>query len=1177
MARKYNFGAELRSVADGFETTYGYSGTGGNAIDTTIKRSGGASYKVTSSATDSNFLVRYVLAADGVMYTQLWVYFSALPGANLAILQYLDATDTTWRATIAVKSDGTLVLQRGNIGATQIGSPSAAMATGVFHCIALKCEDGHGSAEIEAKLNGTVFASETNAATFNSGVIYFGACNNVASAVFYIDDLVVNDNSGSVNNGYPNTNEALVLALPTGAGDSAATTGIFSYINEIPPSDTATSGSTMIELDNNPTTAEYAMTDSGTLGIQTTDTITNVQVLARIREDTTGATNYALRIKSAASGSVTETSFVDCGNATPRTNPSGTVAHALPLISETDPTTGVAWTPTGTNSIDNMQAGVKTTDGTPDTWCLWLGAYIGYIPTPKDQTITGKARVTVTVDRTQTGKGRVETRVDRTQTGVSRVTVTVDRTTTGKGRVEKTVDQTISGVANIATSDVEALKTITGKGRITQTVDTTQTGRARVEVTTDRTQTGKGDILRTTDQTITGVGRVQKTVDTTITGVSRVEKTVDATQTGIARVTATVDRTQTGKAAILRTTDQTITGKGRIERTVDATINGVANISNNTDRTTTGVARITVTVDRTISGTSRISRTVDQTTTGVARIAVTVDATMTGKARIEKTVDQTTTGIARVQQTVDRTIQGVGNISANTDRTIAGIGRVEKTVDATQTGKGRIEKTVDATITGVGNVSNNTDRTQTGVARVTNYALGANLVTNGFFTSVPTFTAATTTNARWLDGTAGGAATNAGGWNYFWTKSGTTSAELHDTGGFHNGGYLLGKILAPGSYFEVRNGATGYFGASGFPLIPGKAYRASARMKSENVSGSAADGQYVQLLCAKADGSNASQEFSVTSRITINKEWTYYYVDFIAGVNSYWAHLEARSYGHNGAATLVGDFHFAELQVMDLDQAIQGKSRITATVDRTQTGKGRVEATVDRTTTGLARIQRTIDQTIQGIARITAEVLQTTQGKAAIQRTTDQTILGQGRVERTVDQVQTGVGRIQLTTDRTQTGIARVVVTVDRTQAGRARIELTVDRAITGVAAIVQELFRTITGIARIQRTVDQTQSGTARITAEVLRTQSGKGSVQREVLQTISGVARIFLFDRDALPTIVLPKTTPPTTILAATVPPRTTLKTEVPQSVPLKKTDQKTFLGRIDGGQIVLQSVRQ
>lgn len=380
MARQYTSGAEWQSNTDGVEITYGYSGTAGRAIDTTTIDGGLASYKFTGSVVDSNFNARYVLAADAAMWTKIRIYFTAFPTVlDSAILQHLDATDTTWRATIAIKSDGTLVLQRGNIGAAQIGSPSSALSLNTWYTIELKSEDGHGSAEIEARLNNSVFASETNAATFNAGVIYFGCCNNAGGEVFYIDNIAVNNNAAGGNEtAYPTAGK-VVLAKLTGAGDNAATSGVYSYANEVPPSDTCTaSGTDMLELDTTTTIGDYNVTNSSTLGIDSYDTITLIEPIIRVREETSGASNYALRIKSAASGTVSESSLVDAGNTTVRTNPTGTVAFTNRLVSYTDPTTGVAWTPTGTNSVDNMQIGVKTTDGNPDIWVPNLAALIEY-------------------------------------------------------------------------------------------------------------------------------------------------------------------------------------------------------------------------------------------------------------------------------------------------------------------------------------------------------------------------------------------------------------------------------------------------------------------------------------------------------------------------------------------------------------------------------------------------------------------------------------------------------------------------------------------------------------------------------------------------------------------------------------------------------------------------------
>lgn len=182
----------------------------------------------------------------------------------------------------------------------------------------------------------------------------------------------------ALHTSYPGSGK-VVVAVPSAAGDSAATTGVYSYINEIPPSDTATSGSTMIELDVNPTIAEYQVTDSGTLGIPENALINCVSVLARLREETAGTTNYYLRLKSVSGGFTHVSPLFDCGDATTvRTNPNGTTAFGNPFTITQDPSTGVPFTPTGTYSIDNMQVGVGTTDGSPDTWVLGLYAMIEY-------------------------------------------------------------------------------------------------------------------------------------------------------------------------------------------------------------------------------------------------------------------------------------------------------------------------------------------------------------------------------------------------------------------------------------------------------------------------------------------------------------------------------------------------------------------------------------------------------------------------------------------------------------------------------------------------------------------------------------------------------------------------------------------------------------------------------
>jgi len=221
----------------------------------------------------------------------------------------------------------------------------------------------------------------------NSTSVSWGIVDSTTADI-YIDDLCVNDSAAGGNcNTWPGGSK-LVLALPTGAGDFAAEVGTASSINEIPPSNNSTGSSDRIELQTTTSKADFAMTDSGTLGIGSGDTIVSTYGLVREAEATSGTTNYTLRLKSAASGTVVASASVDGGTNAIRTNPGGT-AFALLFVTYVDPTTGVAWTPTGTNSIDNMQYGAATTDGSPDTWVLWLGLYIEYIPAaPSNITVT---------------------------------------------------------------------------------------------------------------------------------------------------------------------------------------------------------------------------------------------------------------------------------------------------------------------------------------------------------------------------------------------------------------------------------------------------------------------------------------------------------------------------------------------------------------------------------------------------------------------------------------------------------------------------------------------------------------------------------------------------------------------------------------------------------------------
>jgi hypothetical protein len=368
--RLFTSGFELQSVTAGIE----FSNKAGNpAIDTTIKHSGNASMK---SMASGDFLSHQVTSATG---SELWSRVYIYPASNTtSVFAISDGNlDGVW---LVMNTNGTLELWNADndVLTTQIGSASAALSLNTWYRLEVYLESVGTTWKASARVNGVTFTSTSSiaAAGSSSGMTIWPGVYGSAATVYY-DDIAVNDVFGSFQYSWPG-NGGVVVLVPNAAGDSNCTTGDFSMVAEIPPSNTATSGSTMCELDTNTTTAYFNVTNSATAGIGSSDYISLVSILSRIREDTSGATNYFMGIKSASGGTALKTTAVDAGNTTVLTNPNSTTAFGIPAVYYTDPTTANAWTPTGTNSLDNMQIGVGTTDGNPDTWALGEYAMVEY-------------------------------------------------------------------------------------------------------------------------------------------------------------------------------------------------------------------------------------------------------------------------------------------------------------------------------------------------------------------------------------------------------------------------------------------------------------------------------------------------------------------------------------------------------------------------------------------------------------------------------------------------------------------------------------------------------------------------------------------------------------------------------------------------------------------------------
>lgn len=310
MARIWSTGFELQSMTAGASpieigTT---AGSAAPAISTAVKRSGAASVYMDANANVSYFTKQY--APTGTPITDLYIRFylrvAARPSTIARIIQLTNASATV--ASIYLNTDGTLEFWDGyNVG--QIGSDSSALSNDTWYCIEMKvCENGGGN-KMEARIDGTSFASTTSGPTNTGGsyLVYIGFLDTCTGDVYY-DDIAINDTTGSFQNSWPNDGEIIHLR-PSAAGDNTEwDSGTYASIDEITPNDATD------YIATNDTTNDLfdANIDATPAGLEYTDSIACVSVGVRVTlsSATSDDPTFVLRIKAAASGTVEESSAI---------------------------------------------------------------------------------------------------------------------------------------------------------------------------------------------------------------------------------------------------------------------------------------------------------------------------------------------------------------------------------------------------------------------------------------------------------------------------------------------------------------------------------------------------------------------------------------------------------------------------------------------------------------------------------------------------------------------------------------------------------------------------------------------------------------------------------------------------------------------------------------------------
>lgn len=379
-ARLWTSGFELQSTTAGEEWT---TTTNSPSISTSVKRSGEASLRCNPTAASA--YIEQVFSTNGMgedsAYVRFYVYIASAPNAQEDIFRF--GSDSFGdQVAVRINTNRTLEFWEIGLGNGQLDGDSFALELNTWYRIEMSYEVDTWTMRID----GVTIANDTSSSYENADASYIMlGCVTSTTADFYFDDVAINDANGSAQTSYPGVG-SVVHALPNAQGDNdpdgarddtctTSSANCYQELDETDPDD----ATTFIDLDSTNVIGDFNMQDSSSVGINSYDIITLVDIGYRAREEISLATQFRTRIKSASGGTTSSGSIVDLGSTVWRTNANaGNDNMRNRHVSYTDPTTGIAWTPTGTNSIDNMQVGVTIADSDDvDVSALW--AMVEYI------------------------------------------------------------------------------------------------------------------------------------------------------------------------------------------------------------------------------------------------------------------------------------------------------------------------------------------------------------------------------------------------------------------------------------------------------------------------------------------------------------------------------------------------------------------------------------------------------------------------------------------------------------------------------------------------------------------------------------------------------------------------------------------------------------------------------
>jgi len=516
MSRLFSSGFELQSVSNGIEwdTT-----TGSPTINTTIKRSGSASLR--SSVIGAQAYITHQYAATAGItnsYYRFYLYVHTATDELDTIFLLNSAVTSTDIVSIKLNTNRTLELWKEGSGTVQLGSDSSALTADTWYRIELKVEGTTATAYID----GASFAT----GTLNSGVLnrFDLGCITVTTADLYFDDLAINNDTGTVQNGLPGAG-SIVHIRPNGAGDNnQCTSGDYTSVDEVTPDDSLT----IAVMAGNGDLFDVACQSHIEVGMSVFDTVRFVQVGIREAAVSNLTESWKLRIKSQTSGTVLEGTETSHNDTTYRSN--GDVPpRNYTLTSYVDPQAGGAWTPT---LLDTMQIGVESTDANPDVNVSTLWALVEYISSG----IT--TSTTTSISTTTTKSTSTSTTNTTTSTSTSSTTTSTSTTRTLSTSTSTTFSETTS-TSSTTTSISSSSSTSTTKSTSTSSTTTSSSTSTTLTTSTSTSSTTTSSSTSTTSSTTLSTSTSSTTTSSSTTITTSTTKSTSTSSTTTSSSTTT--------------------------------------------------------------------------------------------------------------------------------------------------------------------------------------------------------------------------------------------------------------------------------------------------------------------------------------------------------------------------------------------------------------------------------------------------------------------------------------------------------------------------------------------------------------------------------------------------------------------------------------------------------------